>query len=387
MHLDDKALEEIRLEHMTRGGGYNWVELVEKYKLNIPAEALRKRVSRYEKRVYSKTTPQIQKDFVRLAATNDETPEMMALRLQVKHLQDQLNKPKQEQEELLYEPYPEHLDDTYHWERWQEETAKKQQIITAGLLTDIHLPDENKDAIKLALKVCNEAEVDCIVLMGDNFDFDLLSTFATSRKRKMRDAIKEVDDKWHKLIDDIKENCPTCKTIVTFRGNHDSRIERWNDAHGNPFGDSLEENYVEMIRSKGRVLWLGDMQETYLGNLYIQHGKRVGENAAKSTLKDIGWSTPVVQGHNHRPAVYWHRVNKANVNEGYRVVTSASIGALCNNPPHYQTDSNMSAWINGMAIAHVNMLGEDVNIQNIVFHRNKQGFLWCGFGKEIITSL
>lgn len=372
-------IEYLRSLHVERGGKMTWGDIVISENLGIPAEALRKRVQRYEK---SHLAPVADVDSTEI---NGDVQEMQQRIIQLERLLNEAGL-RRSQDELLYEPYPSHLDDTDKWISWQKNLLSKKKVVTIMVWSDIHMPDHSVTAVSLAKNLLKEAKPDVLVYGGDMFDFDSLSTFAKSRRRRQKDAVVEVNDMWHSLVTEVSHSSPRTKQIA-FRGNHDTRVDRYNDMAANPFADTTEEAFVEMVRSNGRVWWLGEYQETHVGCLFIQHGKRVGENAAKGAAKDQGWATSVVQGHNHRPGVFIHRVNNPRDLSSYRVVTSVSSGALCNIPPHYQMDTKQSSWLNGIVVAHVDAVEDTVNIQNLVFHRkNETGQMWTAYGDIIVTS-
>lgn len=410
--INEATLETLRKQHIERGGQLTWDEISNAFSLNIGGEALRKRVMRYERRTFGRTMTGIKQDIPRELPTEhilkqrqinnidvEETfkqdrqtkdnMEVFALRSRVAQLERTLEHytDKVDNKELLYDPYPEHLDDTDAWISWQDDLAEKKEIATVMVWSDIHFPDHSQSALGLAKQFLSVVKPDALVFAGDMFDFDALSTFAKSRRRFYRDAILEVTDMWQDLVYDVLEICPNIK-MAAFRGNHDTRIDRWNDMSANPFADSTEETFVSMVRCDNHVWWLGQAQETHFGPLFIQHGKRVGENAAKSMCKDSGWNKASLQGHNHRPGTYIHRSNDVRTLDDYRVVMSVSQGCLCNIPPHYQLDTKQSTWLHGICVAHVRMDGEDVNLNNIVFHRNSDTEkLWGVFGNEIIEEV
>lgn len=410
MKISDDMMEAIRRLHSERGGDMTWFDIVSTNDIDLSPDALRRRVTAYEKRRYGVSrpeqhgisVPQISSDNPFLEAEVieinhgqttvigsgfDVNPDMYRMQMEIRRLKHIIEAMGHnlDEEELMYDPYPYYLDDTQEWEEWQMEFATKQKVARVMVWSDIHIPDESTEALEVAFKLAEIIQPDIILFNGDIFDFDALSTFAKKRFRRSTDAIKEVEMRWHAIIDRLKEICPDT-ILVAYRGNHDDRIERWNTLANNPFAESTEEMFVEMVRSNSRVLWLGQNQETHVGAWYVQHGKRVGDNAAKNSLKDLGWATAHGQGHAHTISNWVHRVNDANNLGNYRVVMSACSGALCNIPPHYITDTKMSKWLHGLMVGHVWMDTNDVNIQNLVFHRRNDGTLWTVFGNEIVTS-
>lgn len=409
--LSDEMLEQLRLLNRERGGTLNWTQIVKRHGLMLTGDALRKRVCRYEKRQYGMICPPDSSSGSRTSAMHlpasdslvfgtdydsSITPEKY-YRLQMENLH--LKRVLQDRgdavdsDELMYDPYPAHLDDTRQWNDWLRSFSARTEVATVMVLSDIHLPDESEAALELAFKIVGEIKPDILLYNGDIFDFDALSTFASKRYRRTKDAIKEVEERWHRIVDRVLESSPET-VMVAYRGNHDDRVDRWNTMANNPFADSTEELFVNMVRSGGRVFWLGPNQETNIGAWYVQHGRRVGENAAKNALKDLGWTAAQTQGHAHTVSTWVHRANKANGD--YQVVMSACSGALCNIPPHYIQDTKMSRWLHGLVVGHVffgnenpdfeNLIFTNVNLQNLVFHRRNDGILWTVFGNKVLTS-
>ncbi len=373
--LNIPTLKALRLEHVERGGELTWAQICEKYSLPITPNALRKRVAQYEQKfdVYDETS--------------DDSPQLTSIKRQIEALTkliEELSSSSTDNNSLLYDPYPPELDDTNKWVEIQNELEEQHDYVSCMIWSDIHIPDHSECALQLALKLLKEAQPHVLLMNGDMFDFDILSTFAKSRRRRTQDVFKEIETIWNTLIDNVKKISPDT-IIVAYKGNHDDRVERWNNAFNNPYADTIEESFVEIVRSKDRVLWLGQYQETNIGSLFVQHGKRVGENAAKGVLKDNGYTTSVVQGHNHRPGKVIHRVNNPRNIKDYRVVTAVSSGALCNIPPHYQLDTRQTAWLHGIVYAVIHMDSDNVNIQDIVFHKGENNSLWTVFGSRVLS--
>ena len=211
----------------------------------------------------------------------------------------------------LYRPYPAG-DDTPLWDEWKQKRVN-QMAVTVLCLFDFHIPDHSEDALRLLYNLAFVVQPEVIVFGGDMFDFDLLSSFDTPVNRERGDAYQEIRGPWTEIIDHLRMQCRTAK-FVAFGGNHERRrMKFWASVGrlGAPFYVSNELQFVEIVRSRERVWWLAEVEETSIGELIIQHGERYGENAAKSTLKQLGWGVSIVQGHSHRPSHYVQRVNRA----------------------------------------------------------------------------
>lgn len=361
--ISDELYEKMYYEFKTNGATYS--SLAQKYvpELNLSSEMLRKRLARYNDRtkrnnVYTREGDEI--------------------------ISDYNNNNNEHDDNQMYVPYPAHLDDTSKWEKRQSKFFEINPVARVMIMTDMHLPDTDWSAVDTAINIAVKFQPHFILFTGDQFDLDAVSRWAKSRFRVSRDVFKEVASQWHMLHDKITKKLPKLIDRVAFRGNHEQRVDAWNALTGSPFADSTEEVFVNMIRSSNRVLWLGKKQETHVGEWFIQHGKRAGENAAKSALlTDLGGATPHAQGHNHRSQTFHKRINRAD--GSYKVITSVSVGALCNVPAHYIEDTDMSTWTQGCAVGHVFRDTGDVAIQNVVFNKTGDN-VWASFGADIISN-
>ena len=313
-----------------------------------------------------------------------QSSELQGLRDQIQHLQDTIDG----KDSRMYEPYPEELDDTALWTDWKIRLRHRVNVARVVVLNDIHFPDESVQAIQLALRIITEVQPHVILFGGDAFDFDALGKFMTHHRRIRRDAIKEVESRWYRFNDEIDSvlKKPSATARVLFKGQHDNRVEAWNSATNNPMAQTSEEAFVNMVRADGRVMWLGEASETNIGKWRIQHGERYGENASKNAMKDDGYGANLTQGNSHRPDMTIIRQNDPEDSDLYRVLMSAVTGCLCNIPPHYNQSSKASRWINGVLVGHVMSDDGYVNLQNIVFHRKRNGSMWTSYGNRVFEQ-
>lgn len=272
----------------------------------------------------------------------------------------------------LYKPYSDDLNDTAKWNDWKVRRANKIPV-TVMCWYDLHIPDHDRNAIKLAIDLAYVVQPEVIVFGGDVFDFDLLSKFPTSPLRIPSDPLKEISEPWRLLLHTLTKQHPKVK-IVLFDGNHEARRAMFQS----DFYDTIEEKYVDIVRYEGRVWFLPQTRETTIGYLFIKHGERYGQYAAKNTLEDLGGAVPIVQGHCHRSQTWIKRITTP---DGYRIVQAMASGALCSIPPRYEENKTAaSKWTHGVVVAHVNLDNRDVYLQNIPFHRRENGALWCMYG-------
>jgi hypothetical protein len=284
----------------------------------------------------------------------------------------------------LYQEYPETLDDTPKWEHWKRDRAQQfTRSIKILILNDLHIPDQDEEALKLATNLASVLQPEVILFGGDMFDFDALGRFQQHILRYRPDAYEEVDETWHRLTDNLVLACPDA-VMVAFRGNHEKRTEDWGAATGGALYFTTEKAFVEIVSNGGKVWWLGMAHETFVGDLLIKHGDRIGENAAKNALKDVGWGIALVQGHGHYPNSYVLRVNGP---DGYRVIQAVSSPCLCHIPPHYQMRRRHdSKWVHGVVTAHVHLDKREAALQPVLFRQREDGVMWCQYGVAEIDT-
>lgn len=279
-------------------------------------------------------------------------------------------------------PYPQELTD---WSQWQEIVARFQSLkrpICIVPWPDPHYPDQNDPAVNLELKVIEAVQPDLVPFTGDVFDFDLISRFDPPVHRVMpQDLLCEARPLWQWSLDSVEAVAKGAEKIV-LPGNHDDRRK---NAAQRAIWYTIEQAFVNLIRQDGRALWLGQKQEVQLDTMLLQHGRRVGENAAKNSWKDLGFGLSHVQGHNHRLAWSLMRQSERGWDmKNYRLITAASTGCLCNIPPAYQENSDIANWVQGTAIIHVYPDAGIANVTPIPFHPYKDG-LMAFVGDKVLT--
>jgi len=267
-------------------------------------------------------------------------------------------------------PKPTSTDDAEAWQQWKKEHPE----IKALFLYDLHIPDHNEQAVKLAVKLAGVVKPNLIIFGGDNMDFPAFSHFQSTERPHMVDAFQEIQPVWDSLIDNLKEAAPEA-VIVALGGNHEARLFKFMAEHWQLY-DTLQGVFADLMRSRGRVWWLGGAQQTSIGDLLVKHGRRWSVNTARINLDTIGGGASIIQGHSHKPSLVVKKVLRADGT--YRVLYSAVAPCLCNAPPWYNKYTG-EAWLHGVAVGHI---GENVNLQNIVFAPTSSGGLECWYGGE-----
>lgn len=212
-------------------------------------------------------------------------------------------------------------------------------------LTDIHLPYQDNQALKLALDYGLSEKVNCIYLNGDTMDMYQGSRFI--KDRRLRDIAGEID-LTRGFLKELKDtfDCP----IYYKMGNHE---ERWQNFLMVNAPEVLGINEFEL----GSLLRFGELgivevkskQTAYAGKLALLHGHEFGHsvfspvNPARGLYMRAKESSII--GHHHQTSEHSEKSLSGEV------VTTWSVGALCGLRPEYLPNNK---WNHGFAHIKVN---------------------------------
>jgi predicted phosphodiesterase/ElaB/YqjD/DUF883 family membrane-anchored ribosome-binding protein len=284
-------------------------------------------------------------------------------------------------EEDLYEEYASHDNDK--WLAWLGEKEKTEEYLNFLILNDLHIPDHSHNALSVIFELLAYLKPDAVIFGGDIADFDLISRWKTNHRRVRRDVLVEFANHWNPLIDKISRIVPDVP-LIAIGGNHEARFDAL-ASDMSDIGFSLENLFVDKMRSNNRVWWLGEKQETNICGNIVQHGKSTGKYAARKALEKLRVQTTQVSGHSHTPDTYMVRESDRRDINNYRVVTSVITGTLSNIPASYQTDTDQSGWFHSVAHMTVHIPTEEASVSNIVFHQDGKR-LWTAYGDRILSS-
>jgi hypothetical protein len=291
--------------------------------------------------------------------------------------------------DAMYEPS---IADTLHdyneytdWMRWAK---RKGRTVKVQVWPDVHLPDENPQAIELAFQIAKDFKPDLNLFNGDALDLDLMSTkFPRSHSRKRVDAFKEVKPRLAALVERQLKTIKDSKTLIS-GGNHGrGRVENWINEHAWMLGETILEDFIQLMRCDGLAWWMGWRDEFQIGSLHAEHGIRVGEYAAKRSLLDLGGAMDRFSSHTHQPSYALNVVYESDgIAETHRrVVESVVTGCLCNIHPHYKRDKKKSRWVNGCLLIHIDMENGIPHLQPRIFKPTAGGLLTTAFGDKVYT--
>lgn len=288
----------------------------------------------------------------------------------------------------LYWPSARDENDLDKWRAFVDSWRGRERMMRVLFLPDLHIPDHNAQAVKLALQVARAFAPDVVIWLGDEFDFDKLSLkFPRSSARKQGDVFKEVGRAWNDIIDRFEAVLPGVPMAMVAANHTKDRVEKLVNELVPMLDDTIIEAFIELARAKRRVWWLGWNDSHWLGSLLIEHGRRTGENAAKNALKDVHWSVSRVGGHVHYPSEIFHPIIRMTPKGIGRVILqSVTLPCLCNLHPHYGSERNKTRWIPGVGTAHVNVNEVEAHIAIHVFRERENGDLVTTVGASALIQ-
>lgn len=288
---------------------------------------------------------------------------------------------------------PSAKDDT-DWPEWDVEYKRLMDLdrmVVVHNISDMHAPDHDDQCIAMDLEINAAVQPDITIFNGDMFDFDVLSLkFARAYNRRRVDPFLEVEDWWYNLTRTVKRNNPKGIIIATGCNHGQGRLEVYTNEWEQIFGDRIVAAYNKLVRSEGRVLWLGWVQELYMQNTVFEHGLKAGANPAMGNFKLHGESFNDIAGHAHR----WQQIvaiKQLWLQEQQRMLyyplISTVTGCSQHVPPHYIKNTKAANSTQGSAVSYVNMHGLDTHIQNILYHPRVDGSMVAVFGTQVFEQL
>lgn len=281
------------------------------------------------------------------------------------------------------------MNDHAEYVDWMKWAKRRNYTVKVQVWPDVHYPDHNPQAMNLARQIALDFKPDFHHFNGDLLDLDLVSThWPRQANRRRVDAFHEVKPLWFEEVEWLRKHTPGAR-VITSSGNHgEDRVQAYINENAAVFQDTIWEAFIHLMRADNRAWWLGFRSEFQMGNLYIEHGERHGENAAKNSLKDLGWSMDRIGSHTHRPSNYTHVIHESDgiATTRRRVVESVITGCLCNIYPHYKQDKKKSGWINGCLLIHIDMANGIPHLQPRIFKPTVDGALTTAFGDKVYVA-
>ena len=232
-----------------------------------------------------------------------------------------------------------------------------------GILTDVHLPYTDKDALITAVNYLKNVltKNDALLLNGDIIDCYQLSRYIKDPKK--RDFKYEIDSLKNFFLDIQK--ILGCKIFYKL-GNHEARYEHFlymkmhelKGVEDFEFKNIIKarENNIDVIESN-RVIKLNSLNGIH-GHEYVGGGS--GVNVARGLFTRAMASSFL--GHHHKTSEH----TETDMNG--KIITTWSIGCLSHLHPEYLP---LNKWNHGFAFVELDNNGEDFLFHNKRIYKGK----------------
>lgn len=215
------------------------------------------------------------------------------------------------------------------------------------VMSDIHIPFHDMDAVSVAVHHGLRKGVDGIVLNGDIMDCYNISKFT---KELDRPELDEEIDMTKKFFEWLRGHFPGQKIWYKI-GNHEERLRHYILNNASKLGRIAALEIHELLEFKRFGIQRVDREIIKAGKLNILHGHEMPTgiispvNPARGTF--IKALANTLHGHNHQ--ISKHRQNTL---EGKGVVVHTT-GCLCHLSPEYYVYGGLMKWQHGAAIVEV----------------------------------
>lgn len=225
------------------------------------------------------------------------------------------------------------------------------------ILSDLHFPFHDNDAIRGALKYGKEKGIDSIYINGDMLDFYQLSFHEKDPRKTSIKTELEMGREFFKML---RKEFPEC-AIYFIQGNHENRMERYLRVKAPELLDVEEFRLDVLLRmAEFGVVEVPYGSKCYFGKLLVEHGDKMrgagGVNPARTL--SLKFKRPTLCGH-------FHRTSSSNsvVYDDDSNIMCWSTGCLCELEPSYMP---LNEHNHGAAIVEVNHSDNSFRVENFI---------------------
>lgn len=231
-------------------------------------------------------------------------------------------------------------------------------ITKLGILSDIHIPEHDIQALTVAIRDLQNENIDGLLLNGDILDMHQVSRHF---KDPGRARIKKEFELGLQFIEAIKRAFPGIP-IYFKEGNHEKRWPTWLRSRAIEIWDDEEYTIPSKLRlGEHGITWIPNSQPIKYGNLWIIHGNEISGNSRVSPAHAVSLKTheSTLTGDKHRPDKKYVKHQLSG-----DITTYYTVGCLCGLRADYLPNND---WMHGFAIAYVNSQG-NISVQNKEVH-------------------
>jgi predicted phosphodiesterase len=224
------------------------------------------------------------------------------------------------------------------------------------IISDLHFPYQDNEAIKIAINYGKEKQVNCILLNGDVFDFASISRHEKSwRQRQVHQEFEAV----RIFLNSLRQHFPKAKIVFKY-GNHDERYEKFLFLKAPEIFDCTDFQLEVLLKlAELKIEVVKDKLPIKIGKLTVLHGHELfggsgGVNPARGTfLKTL---ENVVVGHYHKTSSNTEASMYGNV------FSVHSVGCLCGKNPYFMP---INKWNTGFAYCELEIKSGNYTFYNL----------------------
>jgi predicted phosphodiesterase len=230
------------------------------------------------------------------------------------------------------------------------------------ILSDIHLPYQDNEALECAIAEGLKQGCDSIVLNGDALDCHMISDFVKDpRKRKFKDELYSI----RQFLASLRHTFPNAN-IYYKEGNHEERYWRYMRIKAPELFDIDAFDFPTLTHcDKHDVKWIDGKSKLNIGKLSIFHGHEFGKQFLPSVnvARGLFMKTKVsaLCGHHHQTAEH----NERDANGKF--ITCWGVGCLSELSPDYNPYSRYN---HGFAIVDKGANGS-FSVHNYRIHEGR----------------
>lgn len=198
------------------------------------------------------------------------------------------------------------------------------------LISDLHIPYHNIEAVSLAIEYGIEKKVNTIFINGDLIDNHQVSKFESDPRKR---SVKQEFDATKQFLKSLRNAFPEAH-IYWLKGNHCIRWEKFLLAKVHEIWDDPYFTLEERLRlNEEKVIMIDDKTLVKAGKLSITHGHHIFKgvfspvNPARGAFLRAKQS--IIVGHLHRASYH------PEVDLDGKVIGCWSTGCLCELKPNY----------------------------------------------------
>jgi predicted phosphodiesterase len=230
------------------------------------------------------------------------------------------------------------------------------------ILSDIHIPYQDNEALECAIKEGLKQGCDAVVLNGDALDCHTISDFVKDpRKRKFKEELYAM----RQFVDTLRKQFPTAH-IYYKEGNHEERYYRFMRVKAPELLDIDAFEFSSLCHlDKHNITWIDGKSKLNIGKLSIFHGHEFGKQFMPSVnvARGLYMKTKVSSmcGHHHQTAEH----NERDANGKF--ITCWGVACLSELSPDYNPYSRYN---HGFAIVEKGANGS-FSVHNYRIHEGK----------------